>query len=69
VQGGNEGEEKSKIADLRLWLLSFAGQVPKGSDDNWLLKLLTNFAAHSHFGKPRLSNTSFIVRHYAEHVE
>lgn len=52
-----------------LALLDEECKVPKGSDENWTLKLFTQYSAVKHFVKPRLSNCSFIVRHYAECVE
>jgi hypothetical protein len=43
-------------------------QMPKGSDESWALKLYGGLAARSHFSKPRLSNSAFIVKHYADAV-
>ena len=43
--------------------------MPKGSDKGWLQKLYKNLETHRHFSKPRLSNTAFIVHHFADMVE
>lgn len=44
-------------------------QLPKGSDANWALKLYDRLSDRHHFVKPRISNTAFIVKHYADDVE
>lgn len=45
--------------------------MPKGSDESWGRKLyeqhLTSHA-HPHFSKPRMSNTAFIIVHFADTV-
>lgn len=43
-------------------------QVPKGTDQNWAQKLYDRHAASQHFQKPRMSNTSFIIQHFADKV-
>jgi len=43
-------------------------QVPKGTDQNWAQKLYDRHAGSQHFQKPRMSNTSFIVLHFADKV-
>lgn len=43
-------------------------QVPKGTDQNWAQKLYDRHGASQHFQKPRMSNTSFIVLHFADKV-
>ena len=49
--------------------LSFL-QLPHGTDENWLQKLYNNFVnKNALFEKPRMSNTSFIVQHFADKVE
>ena len=42
--------------------------MPKGSDDNWATKMYSSLSDRHHFEKPRISNTSFIVKHYADAV-
>uniref|UniRef100_A0A8C0P2E3 Unconventional myosin-Va n=1 Tax=Canis lupus familiaris TaxID=9615 RepID=A0A8C0P2E3_CANLF len=44
--------------------------LPQGTDENWLQKLYNNFVnKNSLFEKPRMSNTSFIIQHFADKVE
>lgn len=43
-------------------------QVPKGTDQNWAQKLYSRHTGSGHFEKPRMSNTSFIVVHFADKV-
>ncbi|KAJ6620541.1 hypothetical protein lerEdw1_014904, partial [Lerista edwardsae] len=43
--------------------------VPKGTDENWAQKLYDRHSSSQHFQKPRMSNTSFIVVHFADKVE
>uniref|UniRef100_A0A669PPW5 Myosin VC n=1 Tax=Phasianus colchicus TaxID=9054 RepID=A0A669PPW5_PHACC len=43
--------------------------LPQGTDENWLQKLYNNFVnKNALFEKPRMSNTSFIVQHFADKV-
>lgn len=45
--------------------------MPKGSDESWVQKLYDQHLtskAHPHFRKPRMSNSSFIVLHFADTV-
>ncbi|KFO59149.1 Unconventional myosin-Vb, partial [Corvus brachyrhynchos] len=58
-------EAKLGILDL----LDEECKVPKGTDQNWAQKLYDRHAASQHFQKPRMSNTSFIVLHFADKVE
>uniref|UniRef100_A0A8C9NV48 Myosin VB n=1 Tax=Serinus canaria TaxID=9135 RepID=A0A8C9NV48_SERCA len=58
-------EAKLGILDL----LDEECKVPKGTDQNWAQKLYDRHAASLHFQKPRMSNTSFIVLHFADKVE
>uniref|UniRef100_A0A8C3USH4 Myosin VB n=1 Tax=Catharus ustulatus TaxID=91951 RepID=A0A8C3USH4_CATUS len=58
-------EAKLGILDL----LDEECKVPKGTDQNWVQKLYDRHAASQHFQKPRMSNTSFIVLHFADKVE
>lgn len=61
------------------WVLGFSGdvlrlcddQMPKGSDESWVGKLYDQHLAskpHPHFCKPRMSNSAFIVLHFADSV-
>ncbi|XP_045385431.1 unconventional myosin-Vc isoform X2 [Lemur catta] len=44
--------------------------LPHGTDENWLQKLYNNFINKNPlFEKPRMSNTSFIIQHFADKVE
>lgn len=43
--------------------------MPKGSDSNWCQKLYGKHIKAKHFEKPRMSNMSFIIHHFADHVE
>ena len=63
-------ESKLGILDL----LNEECRMPKGTDKSWVEKLYekcggANSKWKSHFSKPRLSNTAFIVRHFADNVE
>ncbi|KAH0619948.1 hypothetical protein JD844_014402 [Phrynosoma platyrhinos] len=43
---------------------------PQGTDENWLQKLYNNFINKNPlFEKPRMSNSSFIIQHFADKVE
>lgn len=54
---------------LTSWL-AFLFQLPHGTDENWLQKLYNNFInKNSLFEKPRMSNTSFIIQHFADKVQ
>ncbi|XP_034035082.1 unconventional myosin-Vb [Thalassophryne amazonica] len=53
-------------------LLDEECRMPKGSDESWVLKLYDqhlNNKPHPHFGKPRLSNSAFVVLHFADAVQ
>ncbi|XP_066568297.1 unconventional myosin-Vb isoform X1 [Amia ocellicauda] len=58
-------EAKLGILDL----LDEECKVPKGTDQNWAQKLYDRHSSSEHFQKPRMSNTSFIVVHFADKVE
>ncbi|XP_067231805.1 unconventional myosin-Vb isoform X1 [Chanodichthys erythropterus] len=58
-------EAKLGILDL----LDEECKVPKGTDQNWAQKLYSKHSSSEHFEKPRMSNTSFIVVHFADKVE
>ncbi|XP_029436017.1 unconventional myosin-Vb isoform X3 [Rhinatrema bivittatum] len=58
-------EAKLGILDL----LDEECKVPKGTDQNWAQKLYDRHTSSNHFQKPRMSNTSFIVSHFADKVE
>uniref|UniRef100_A0A8C0V6F9 Unconventional myosin-Vb-like n=1 Tax=Cyanistes caeruleus TaxID=156563 RepID=A0A8C0V6F9_CYACU len=57
-------EAKLGILDL----LDEECKVPKGTDQNWAQKLYDRHATSQHFQKPRMSNTSFIILHFADKV-
>jgi myosin-5 len=50
-------------------LLDEECMMPKGSDDSWALKMHQAFTEHAQYEKPRLSQTAFIVKHYAYDVQ
>ncbi|XP_061093823.1 unconventional myosin-Vb [Conger conger] len=53
-------------------LLDEECRMPKGSDESWARKLYDQHQNHSpnpHFSKPRMSNTGFIIRHFADMVQ
>uniref|UniRef100_A0A7N8XIT2 Methyl-CpG binding domain protein 3b n=1 Tax=Mastacembelus armatus TaxID=205130 RepID=A0A7N8XIT2_9TELE len=53
-------------------LLDEECRMPKGSDESWVRKLYDqhlNSEPHPHFQKPRMSNSSFIVLHFADMVQ
>ncbi|XP_063816428.1 unconventional myosin-Vb isoform X1 [Pseudophryne corroboree] len=58
-------EAKLGILDL----LDEECKVPKGTDQNWAQKLYDRHGSSQHFKKPRMSNVSFIVVHFADKVE
>lgn len=58
-------EAKLGILDL----LDEECRVPKGTDQNWAQKLYKQNASSAHFQKPRMSNISFIIIHFADKVE
>uniref|UniRef100_A0AAY4CN59 Myosin VB n=1 Tax=Denticeps clupeoides TaxID=299321 RepID=A0AAY4CN59_9TELE len=58
-------EAKLGILDL----LDEECKVPKGTDQNWAQKLYDRHTSSEHFQKPRMSNRSFIVIHFADKVE
>ena len=43
--------------------------MPKGSDQSWVEKLYDKCRKSDHFEKPRLSNTAYIIVHFADKVE
>ncbi|XP_049577986.1 unconventional myosin-Va isoform X1 [Syngnathus scovelli] len=59
-------EAKLGILDL----LDEECKMPKGSDSTWCQKMYNNLLKQkAHFEKPRLSNSAFIVHHFADQVE
>ncbi|XP_078142481.1 unconventional myosin-Vb isoform X1 [Centroberyx gerrardi] len=58
-------EAKLGVLDL----LDEECKVPKGTDQNWAQKLYGKHSSSAHFQKPRMSNTSFIIVHFADKVE
>ncbi|KAM7314396.1 unconventional myosin-Va [Ixodes scapularis] len=57
-------ESKLGVLDL----LDEECRVPKGSDRSWCGKLFEKCKQWKHFEKPRLSNTAFIIHHFADDV-
>jgi myosin-5 len=44
--------------------------MPKGSDENWLRKIVTQHGKHQDFLTKKLTaNSTFIINHFAEKVE
>ncbi|XP_076020417.1 unconventional myosin-Vb isoform X2 [Genypterus blacodes] len=58
-------EAKLGILDL----LDEECKVPKGTEKNWAQKLYKQHSSSVHFQKPRMSNMSFIIIHFADKVE
>ncbi|XP_031420586.1 unconventional myosin-Va isoform X2 [Clupea harengus] len=59
-------EAKMGVLDL----LDEECRMPKGSDDSWAQKLYSAHMKSSiHFQKPRMSNSAFIILHFADKVE
>lgn len=65
--------------DLYFWVMGFSDdvlslsdhQMPKGSDESWVRKLYDQHLTskpHPHFRKPRMSNSAFVVLHFADSV-
>uniref|UniRef100_A0A671WPM1 Methyl-CpG binding domain protein 3b n=1 Tax=Sparus aurata TaxID=8175 RepID=A0A671WPM1_SPAAU len=53
-------------------LLDEECRMPKGSDESWVRKLYDQHLTgkpHPHFRKPRMSNSAFIVLHFADTVQ
>uniref|UniRef100_A0A8C9YPD7 Methyl-CpG binding domain protein 3b n=1 Tax=Sander lucioperca TaxID=283035 RepID=A0A8C9YPD7_SANLU len=53
-------------------LLDEECRMPKGSDESWVQKLYDqhlNNKPHPHFQKPRMSNSAFVVLHFADTVQ
>ena len=42
--------------------------MPKGSDQNWCQKLYDRHTKAKHFEKPRTSQSSFLIHHFADKV-
>ncbi|XP_022624059.1 unconventional myosin-Vb isoform X1 [Seriola dumerili] len=60
------------LIEARLGVLDLLDEeckVPKGTDQNWAQKLYKQHSSSVHFQKPRMSNTSFIIIHFADKVE
>ncbi|XP_069970718.1 unconventional myosin-Va-like isoform X8 [Penaeus vannamei] len=57
-------ESKLGILDL----LDEECRMPRGSDQSWVEKLYDKCKKWEHFSKPRLSNTSFLIAHFADKV-
>jgi len=58
-------ESKLGVLDL----LDEECRMPKGSDKSWVEKLYDKCKKWEHFAKPRLSQTAFLVTHFADKVE
>ncbi|XP_077354628.1 unconventional myosin-Vb isoform X2 [Festucalex cinctus] len=59
------------LIEARLGVLDLLDEeckVPKGTDQNWAQKLYKQHSANVHFEKPRMSNTAFIILHFADKV-
>lgn len=61
------------LIEARMGILELLDEeclLPHGTDENWLQKLYNNFVnKNSLFEKPRMSNSSFIIQHFADKVE
>ena len=50
-------------------LLDEECRVPRGADNTWVEKLYDKCKKYAQFAKPRLSNSAFIIAHFADRVE
>ncbi|CAJ1069869.1 unconventional myosin-Vb isoform X4 [Xyrichtys novacula] len=60
------------LIEARLGILDLLDEeckVPKGTEQNWAQKLYKQHSSSAHFQKPRMSNVSFIIVHFADKVE
>ncbi|XP_060917897.1 unconventional myosin-Vb isoform X1 [Labrus mixtus] len=60
------------LIEARLGILDLLDEeckVPKGTEQNWAQKLYKQHSSSAHFQKPRMSNISFIIIHFADMVE
>ncbi|XP_046900977.1 unconventional myosin-Vb isoform X1 [Hypomesus transpacificus] len=60
------------LIEARLGVLDLLDEeckVPKGTDQNWAQKLYSQHSSSVHFQKPRMSNVSFVIVHFADKVE
>ncbi|KAM6976065.1 unconventional myosin-Vb isoform 3-T3 [Tautogolabrus adspersus] len=60
------------LIEARLGILDLLDEeckVPKGTEQNWAQKLYKQHSSSAHFQKPRMSNISFIIIHFADKVE
>ncbi|CAL8294783.1 unnamed protein product [Boreogadus saida] len=69
----SDNEPCIRLIEARMGVLDLLDEecrMPKGSDDTWVQKLYTTLLKQNvHFDKPRLSNTAFIIHHFADKVE
>ncbi|KAI9187712.1 Myosin type-2 heavy chain 1 [Blastocladiella emersonii ATCC 22665] len=69
----NDNQPCIELIEGRLGILALLDEesrLPSGADKSLVEKLYTNFdKKHKFFSKPRFSNNSFIVHHFAHHVE
>ncbi|KAJ1561314.1 cytochrome c oxidase subunit 1, partial [Cladochytrium tenue] len=49
-------------------LLDEETKVPKGADESWLAKLSQQHAKHKYFVRPKITNGTFGIKHYAGEV-
>ncbi|XP_043239041.1 unconventional myosin-Vb-like isoform X1 [Amphibalanus amphitrite] len=60
------------LIETRLGVLDLLDEecrMPKGSDHSWVEKLYDKCRKSDHFEKPRLSNTAYVIVHFADKVE
>ncbi|KAL7645004.1 UNVERIFIED_CONTAM: hypothetical protein RMT77_004828 [Armadillidium vulgare] len=68
----NDNQPCIDLIEFKLGILDLLDEeckMPKGSDQSWVEKLYDKCKKRAHFSKPRLSNTSFIISHFADNVE
>ncbi|XP_037122598.1 unconventional myosin-Vb isoform X3 [Syngnathus acus] len=59
------------LIEARLGVLDLLDEeckVPKGTDQNWAQKLYKQHSSNAHFQKPRMSNSAFVIVHFADQV-
>ncbi|XP_037069496.1 LOW QUALITY PROTEIN: unconventional myosin-Vb-like [Pollicipes pollicipes] len=60
------------LIETRLGVLDLLDEecrMPKGSDQSWVEKLYSKCAKSGHFEKPRLSNSAYVIAHFADKVQ
>ncbi|XP_068599870.1 unconventional myosin-Va [Brachionichthys hirsutus] len=71
----NDNQQCINLIEAQLGLFDLLDEecrMPKGSDESWVQKLYDQHLTskpHAYFRKPRLSNSAFIILHFADTVQ